>query len=516
LKVDFIINSHPEVLRIAVLEDRRLMELIVEKADERRIVGNIYLGRVNAVLPGMQAAFVDIGLERSAFLHVSDVRTGVSDSRKFAQSLVDGKPLPAADTSASIEELLQKGQTIMVQVTKEPIGTKGARVSTRISIAGRYVVSMPGDSVAGVSRKIADRRQRGRIRGILRDIMIDGYGVIARTAAMGKDKEALEGDLRRIVGTWKEVGGRALRAKAPELLHQERDAVTMTLRDLLTPDVSSIVTDDREIKRRARDYLKRIAPDLAGKVKLYRGKTPIFDHYGIEEEIGRIVAREVPLKSGGSLVIDHTEALVAIDVNTKRYVGKKNQDKTILKVNLEAAREVARQLRLRDMGGIIVIDFIDMEIADHKEKVLNTLRSELGRDRSPTKTCQVSPLGLVEMTRKRVRPSLMQSLSEPCSHCGGSGRVLSPISAATMLERFLERASLKKKHRNLVISIHPDMASYLLEDGGHRLQHMVSSSGINLEIHEDDRLRVDQFRAFSLDTHEEVTDLYLSWNKGSQ
>jgi ribonuclease G len=248
-------------------------------------------------------------------------------------------------------------------------------------------------------------------------------------------------------------------------------------------------------------------------VRQYRGKTPIFDHYGIEEEIGRIVAREVPLKSGGSLVIDHTEALVAIDVNTKRYVGKKNQDKTILKVNMEAAREVARQLRLRDMGGIIVIDFIDMEIADHKEKVLNTLRSELGRDRSPTKTCQVSPLGLVEMTRKRVRPSLMQSLSEPCSHCGGSGRVLSPISAATMLERFLERASLKKKHRNLVISIHPDMAAYLLEDGGRRLQHMVESSGINLEIHEDGRLRVDQFRAFSLDTHEEVTDLYLSWKK---
>jgi ribonuclease G len=515
LKTDFIIDAHPEVTRIAVLEDGRLMELIIQRANETRLVGNINLGRVNAVLPGMQAAFVDIGLERSAFLHVSDVRTGVIKAKEFAKSLVDGSPLPSSDTDSSIEDLLRNGQEVLVQVTKEPIGTKGARVSCRISIAGRYVVSMPGDSVAGVSRKIADRKERIRIRNILRDLHKDGFGVIARTAATGQSPDSLKNDFRRIVETWKEIGQTTLRSKAPALIHKERDVVTTALRDLATPDVHTIVTNSKEVRNRATKYLKKMAPKLVGKVKLYKGKTPIFDHYDLEGEIAQIMAREVPLKSGGSVVIEHTEALVAIDVNTKRYVGKRDQDSTIFKTNMEAAKEVARQLRLRDMGGIIVIDFIDMENQHHKEKVLNTLRSELGRDRSPTKTCQVSPLGLVEMTRKRVRPSLVQSMSEPCSSCGGSGRVLSPASAATMLERFLERASIKKKHKNLVVTLHPKLASYLLGDGSRRVGYLANMDRMKVELREDPKLRVDEFRAYSLDTHEDVTDLYSSWNRSS-
>lgn len=509
MKVDFIINSHPEVMRIAILEDDKLMELIVEGGNEQRQVGNIYLGKVNAVLPGMQAAFVDIGLERSAFLHVSDIRTGVTDNEKFTRSLAAGSPLTTKEVTNSIEKVIQKGQDILVQVTKEPIGTKGARVSTRISIAGRYIVSMPGESITGISRKISDRRERGRLRKILSVIKTPGYGIIARTAGISHDEKAFQMDMNRIIGRWREVGHSALKSKAPALLHQEQDVVTMAMRDLVTVDTNSIVTDSKQVARNAKKYLKTFSGGgMTGKVKYYRGKTPIFDYYNIEQEISGIMAREVPLKSGGSLVIEHTEALVAIDVNTKRYVGKKRQEDTILKTNMEASREVARQLRLRDLGGIIVIDFIDMDDVDHREKVLNSLRSELGRDRSPTKTCQVSSFGLVEMTRKRVRPSIFQSLSEPCSCCGGSGRVLSLVSTATMLERFIERAAMKKTHRNLVISVHPELADYLHEEDGKRMDHIASISHLSIEIREDDQLRVDEFRVYSIDVHEEITELY--------
>jgi len=508
LKTDFVINSHPEVTRIAILEDGKLMELIVEWASDLHQVGNIYLAKVNAVLPGMQAAFVDIGLERSAFLHVTDVRTGVTSTSEFAQSLINGIPLKSVEVGEPIEKVLKKGQNILVQVTKEPIGTKGARVSTRISIAGRYIVSMPGESVTGISRKIADRGERSRLRKILSVVKTAGFGIIARTAGISYDEKAFQADMNRIVDCWKEVGRSVQKSKAPALLHQEHDVVTMAMRDLVTPDTSSIVTDSKEVAREARKYLKSIAPGMINKVKYYRGKTPIFDNYRIEREISGIMAREVPLKSGGSLVIEHTEALVAVDVNTRRYVGKRRQEDTILKTNLEAAVEVARQLRLRDLGGIIVIDFIDMDRSDHKEKVLASLRGELSRDRSPTKTCQVSPMGLVEMTRKRVRPSVFQSLSEPCTCCGGSGRVLSTVSTATRMERFLDRAAMKKKHRNLVVSVHPRLASYLHEESGRRLDHIASISDLTVELREDNSLRADEFRVYSIDTHEEITELY--------
>ena len=508
MKVDFIINAHPEVTRIGILEDNRLMEIIVEGSNEKRQVGNIYLGKVNAVLPGMQAAFVDIGLERSAFLHVSDIRTSAMDTAKFARSLASGSPMGTREAHDSIEKVLKKGQNILVQVTKEPIGTKGARVTTRVSIAGRYIVSMPGESVTGISRKISDRSERGRLRKILSSVKIPGFGIIARTAGISRDEKAFSKDMETIVDRWKEIGQSVLKKKAPALLHQEQDIVTIAMRDLVTDDTNSIVTDSRQVARDARKYLKTFASNMTGKVKLYRGKTPIFDHFGIEQEIAGIMAREVPLKSGGSLVIEHTEALVAIDVNTKKYVGRKKQENTILKTNLEAAREVARQLRLRDLGGIIVIDFIDMDIADHKDKVLSALRTELGRDRSPTKTCQVSSMGLVEMTRKRVRPSVFQALSEPCTCCGGSGRVMSVISTATRLERFIERASLDKKNRNLVVSIHPVIAEFLYEEEGRRMDHISSVSQLSIEFREDPKLRVDEFRVYSLDLHEEITSLY--------
>jgi len=514
MKVDFIVNQHPEVTRIAVMEDNKLMELIVEMADDKHIVGNIYLGKINAVLPGMQAAFVDIGLERSAFLHVSDIREKMVDEKNFSRALMAGKPPRSDETRKSIEKVLEKGQRILVQVTKEPIGTKGARVSTRISIAGRYIVSMPGDTVAGVSRKISDRKERSRLRDITQNVRADGFGIIARTAGIGKDEESFKIDFEGIVRKWKEIGSLSLKSKPPFLLHQEHGLITMTVRDLVSPDVNLIVCDSKIVARQIRKYLKAFDPDVAKKVKYYRGKTPIFDQYGIEKEISGLVRREVSLKSGGSIVIDHTEALVAIDVNTKRFVGRKRQEDTIFKTNMEAASEVARQLRLRDLGGIIVIDFIDMDNLAHRDKVVSCLRGELGRDRSPTKTCQVSPMGLVEMTRKRVRPSLIQSMSGACEHCAGTGRVRTPVSVLTDLERFLERAANSKNNQNLVISINPVVADFLMEDDGRRLQYLTNRSDkLSVHIRESEKLLQAEFKVFSLDSHTEITDLFLTGSK---
>lgn len=513
MKVEFIINSHPEVTRIAILEDDRVMELIVEGIGEGRQVGNIYLGRVNAVLPGMQAAFIDIGLERSAFLHVSDVRTYITDTTKYARSLVECKPIRTEDVKQPIENVLKKGQSVLVQVTKDPISTKGARVTTRVSIAGRYIVSMPGETITGISKKISDRDERTRLRKVLSGVKTSGFGIIARTAGVGQDSKAFQADMNKIVERWKEIGQHILKSKAPVLLHKEHDIVTATMRDLVTSNTHSIVTDSKTVARDMRKYLKAIEPEIAKKIKYFRGKTPIFDHYKIENEISGLMAREVLLKSGGSIIIEHTEALVAIDVNTKRYTGKKKQEKTILKTNLEAAIEVARQLRFRDMGGIIVIDFIDMYNAADKEKVLNCLRSELGKDRSPTKTCQVSALGLVEMTRKRVRPSLVQTISDPCPCCSGTGRVLSLVSVATKLQRALERASLKKKHKNLIVTVHPLLAEYLRDADSGRMEHMASIPQLNVHMREAGNLKVDEFELYSLDAHIDVTEIYNSSGK---
>ncbi len=513
MKVEFVINSHPEVTRIAILEDGRVMELIVEGIGEDRQVGNIYLGRINAVLPGMQAAFVDIGLERSAFLHVSDVRTYITETEKYARSLVNCKPIRTDDVREPIEKVLQKGQSILVQVTKDPISTKGARVTTRVSIAGRYIVSMPGETITGISKKISGRDERTRLRKILSGVKTSGFGIIARTAGTAQDSKAFQADMDKIVERWKEIGQLILKSKAPALLHKEHDIVTATMRDLVASDTHAIVTDSKTVANDMRKYLKAIAPEIAKKVKFFRGKTPIFDYYRIEKEISGLMAREVQLKSGGSIVIEHTEALVAIDVNTKRYTGKKKQADTILKTNLEAAIEVARQLRFRDMGGIIVIDFIDMYNAADKEKVLNSLRSELGKDRSPTKTCQVSTLGLVEMTRKRVRPSLVQTISDPCPCCSGTGRVLSLVSVATKLQMALERASLKKKHKNLIVSVHPLLAEYLRDADSGRMEHIASIPQLNVQMREESTLRVDEYELYSLDTHEDVTGIYNNSGK---
>src|SRR6267378_6010334 len=382
MRREIVINAGNHETRIAILEEKDLVEVMVERPESQRRVGDIYKGRVNAVLPGMQAAFVDLGLEKTAFLHASDLHPSEDDvDELFDDEEEDGKedgekggggrggrwrrdePVPR------IEDALQKGQEILVQITKEPIGTKGPRVTTQVSLPGRYLVLMPGHDHIGVSRKIEDRAERTRLKTLIKEIRPKGSGLIVRTVGSERGKKEFQSDIKYLEQLWTKIEKQSQRAKAPSILHREMELTTGLIRDIFTEDVSQLVIDSKEEYREILDYLKNYVPELSSRIKLYRGAEPIFDHFGIEAELEKAMERKVWMKRGGYITIDQTEALVAIDVNTGRFTGKKNQEDTILKTNLEAAEEIARQLRLRDLGGIIVLDFIDMEIEANKKAV---------------------------------------------------------------------------------------------------------------------------------------------------
>src|SRR4029079_2405333 len=381
-----VINADPHETRIAILEDNELVELLVERGDKRRHVGDIYKGRVNAVLPGMQAAFVEIGLPKTAFLHASDLSEN-ADLDEFEGDDEDNhrgggrrsrRPVP------KIEDHLKKGQEIVVQVTKESIGTKGPRVTQQVSLPGRFTVFMPGVDHSGVSRRIEDRSERSRLKQLVAEHRPKGAGLIVRTAGDGKGEKEFANDVKYLIRLWEKIEKKTHTSRAPSLIHRELELTTGLIRDLFTEDVDELIIDSKDDHRDILNYLRSISPDRRDRVKLYKGKQPIFDAFDIETQIEKAFERKVWLKKGGYLVIDQSEALGAVDVNTGRFTGKKNQEDTIFKTNLEAAKEAARQLRLRDMGGIIVIDFIDMEIEANKKAVLDELRSNLKRDRSRT------------------------------------------------------------------------------------------------------------------------------------
>ncbi len=524
MQKSIVINAEPKETRVAILEDRELVELLVERPDERRIVGDIYKGKINAVLPGMQAAFVEIGLAKTAFLHASDLFNSMSDDIDLDddEAKADGtngeggsryrpqRRRPRRDQVPRIEDHLQKGQEVVVQVTKEPISTKGPRVSQQVSLPGRYLVFMPGADHVGVSRKIPSRDERVRLKRILREIKPEGGGVIARTAGEGRSKKEFREDLNYLLKMWKKTERRAVSAPAPALVHREMSLATGLIRDLLTEDVDEVIVDSPEVHREIRLYLESVSPNLVNRVRPYKGKLPIFDAFRIESEIEKLFERKVWLKHGGYIVIDQAEALVAIDVNTGRFVGKRNQEDTISKTNLEAAREISRQLRLRDIGGIIVLDFIDMESDANKKAVLEELRRNLKRDRSRTKTFAVSELGLVEMTRQRERPSLLAYYSEDCTTCGGIGKILSLESVMVKLERLLRRVSAAGKEKEVVIRVAPDVAVYILEHNGRRLAEVERRYKLSIDLKDDPQVRREEVRLFSARTKQEITDQYAT------
>jgi ribonuclease G len=512
MRREIIINTSPSETRIAILEEKELVEVMVERPEAVRRVGDIYKGRVNAVLPGMQAAFVDLGLDKSAFLHASDLQpdTELDDLFEEEDEGEDRKRGGGGrgrrdEAVPRIEEVLKKGQEILVQITKEPIGTKGPRVTTQVSLPGRYLVYMPGHEHVGVSRKIEDRAERSRLKTLLKELRPHDAGVIVRTVGAEQGKKEFQSDIKYLEQLWDKIEKQGQRSKAPALLHQEMEFTTGLIRDIFTEDVTQLTIDSKEEYQQILKYLSTYAVQLKSRVKLYRGEAPIFDHFGIEGEIEKAMDRKVWLRKGGYITIDQTEALVAIDVNTGRFTGKKSQEETILKTNMEAAEEIARQLRLRDLGGIIVLDFIDMEDEGNRKAVVDTLRNRLKRDRSRTKAFAVSDLGLVEMTRQRQRPSLANYFTENCAACEGSGRVLSLSSAMLKIERMLRRVGQRAKERQLLLRVHPDVAVHLVEQNADRLERLEKQYRFRVEIRDDPSLRRDEIRLFRGKTFEEIT-----------
>jgi ribonuclease G len=567
LKREILINGSQRETRVAILEDDRLVELLVDRPDHRRTVGDIYLGRVEAVLPGIQAAFVDIGLEKSAFLHASDLlepdedEDPVEDAETEEEVEADppsaevseaapaeeaqgerkggwrgrdrrrrGRPIGGAAATErapntgearqreisprravpNIQDILKKGQTLPVQVTKEPISTKGCRVTAQISLPGRFLVYMPYASKVGVSRKIESREQRSKLREMVTKILPkDSGGVIVRTVAEGVTEEHFQREIDSLLALWRKINRKkTFVRRAPALLQRETSLTRGIIRDLFSAKVDALHVDSRELYNEIEQYLSQIDPELIGRVHMYTEATPLFDKFDIESEIRELFKARVELPTGGSLIIQPTEALVSIDVNTGRYTGKKDPEKTILRTNLEAAREIARQIRLRDIGGIIVCDFIDMETRSNRDKVLQELRTHLGRDRARTKALAVSELGLVEMTRQRVRPSLWHSMTTDCPTCAASGRVFTPEVVARRLERALKRAGHEHRERQLTVRLHPEVALYLLEEEPKLLQTLSKLTALDLELRDDPMMRLDEFRLMSRPAGRDVTELY--------
>lgn len=501
---EIVINADPSETRVAVLEDATLVEFLVERQEERRRVGDIYKGRVSKVLPGMDAAFIDIGLEKAAFIHASDLMSSALALEGFDLDDEGAEPV-RRKADQPIQEMLEKGQEILVQLVKEPIGTKGAKVSGRLSLPGRFLVLMPGMTRIGVSRKIANAEERARLKKVLKELKPRNAGLICRTAAEGLPKKDLAQDVRYLAGLWEELEKEVREQPAPAVIHRDMGMATGLMRDIFTEQVGRVTADSKDVYKEILRYLQVIAPELKSRVKLYTGEGPIFDEYGIESEIEKSFEHKVWLRKGGYIVIQATEAMVTVDVNTGRFTGKRSQEDTILKTNLEAAKEVARQLRLRDLGGIIVIDFIDMETEQNRRALVDAFRGALRTDRARTKVYPPSELGLVEMTRQRVRQSLHSYFSEECPACHGVGRILSLPSAAMKLERSLRRVGAHSKEKDIQIQVHPDLAVYLLDRRGHRLEWLERQHGFRLDLREDPRLRRDEARIYFRRLKKDVT-----------
>lgn len=546
---EMIISTNGHETRVAILEDDLLAEVFVERERNRGVVGNVYKGRVSKVLPGMQSAFVDLGLERDGFLYVADV---VNTMEEFERLSGDDEDEPAAAPSAAveaigsgaaevaasapgpaapaqnggggrgrgrggrdrgdaqkgldakIEDLVKEGQDIIVQVAKEPLGTKGARLTSHVTMPGRFLVFMPTVDHVGVSRKISTREERNRLRGIVKEFREQhhfGGGVIIRTAAEGKPKEDIVSDLQYFHRVWTEMRQKSESSRAPAVVFREASLVAKLLRDLLTDDYVAIRIDDAREYQRIVELLDRFMPGMSARVKLHDKPYPIFEEYGVQAELDKALKSKVWLKSGGSIVINQTEALVAIDVNTGRYVGKKTTGRledTIIKTNLEAAKEIVRQMRLRDLGGIIVLDFIDMEEKKNRQKVFQVVEQELRRDRSPSKALQVSDFGLVIVTRKRVKQSLERTLTEPCPYCSGTGTIKSSSTVCYEILTEVKKVGPDLDGLGVLLRVNPDIARALKDEERGVLRDLKQMLGKDVIVKADVHLHHEQFDVMSI------------------
>lgn len=509
MSAEILINVKPHETRVAYVEAGILTDLKIERKTSPTLVGSIHRGHVIRVLPGMQAAFVDIGLDKAAFLYVGDIREDVdSDAYPFAEmdrddvlgsdnNESDMMPHTSHQNKTPIQDLIKEGQYILVQVAKDPLGTKGARLTTHVSLPGRFVVYLPTVRHLGVSRRIENEEERERLRHIVQKINPQG-GVIVRTAGEGASEESLRADIEYLDRLSKEVFKNYEKKKTPGMIHQEPEVELRALRDLMSENVSSVWVDDVEIHKKVSKFVSQLMPKYKQNIVYYEEKKPLFDLYEIDIEISRSMERKIWLKSGGYIVIDEAEALVVIDVNTGKFVGKKDLEDTILKTNLEAVREIAHQLRIRNCGGIIIIDFIDMEKESHREKVLDALAEELQRDRARTNIVSMSQLGLVEMTRKRIRPSLIKTLCEPCSYCEGKGYIKRKSTIANEIFRELERDAgiLENKKTNIVVHCHAEVVDWIYEMEGETLEHIEKKLGRSMAFKIEPNYHVEQYEIF--------------------
>ncbi len=488
---ELLVNVTPRETRVAVVENGMLQELHIERGSQRGVVGNIYKGKVQRVMPGMQAAFVDIGLERAAFLHANDI------FRSAPLAAVEGEDAPVTppQVQISITELLRDGAEIVVQVVKDPIGSKGARLTTQISIPSRYMVLLPRSKVLGISARIEDEDERARLKSLMTQLATPGStsGYIVRTNAEGQPAEALAEDIAYLGRAWKLVEENAATAKVGSCVYEDLSLPLRAVRDLIRRDVEKVKVDSRETCERLREFAAQYMPELAEKIEHYAGARPIFDLYGVEDEIQRALEKEVPLKSGGYLVIDQTEAMTTVDVNTGSFLGQRNLEETVYRTNLEAAQAVARQLRLRNLGGIIIIDFIDMVDAEHRRQVLRTLEKSLAKDHAKTTVYDFSPLGLVEMTRKRTVESLQRQLSEPCHECSGRGTVKTAETVTYEIFREIVRAVRQFDAARLLVIASPKVVGRITDEESNAVAELEEFLGKSIRFQADAQYLQEQF-----------------------
>lgn len=548
MRKEIIINATANEIRIAITEDKRLAELYVETPDKERMVGDIYLGKVAKVMHGIRAAFIDIGHKQDAFLHFSDIGssfkdyasligdedsevdvdegpddeddtavqsppTGSSDVMVQAvKPAVEPPPQRHARTNGKDDTIpdLKRGQDIIIQVTKEPVGKKGVRVTSEVSLPGRFLVLLPFDGKIGISKKVTNFKEKRRLRRIVRSMLPQGFGVIVRTVALDKDEAALKQDLEALIETWRQVEKSLKTERPPALLYKDMATTSSVIRDLFTDSVERVVVDSKKLYKEIRAYVSQVSPQLVDKIELYKEREPVFDVFGMEKEIATCLSRKVWLKSGGYIIIEQTEAMVVIDVNSGRYAAKREQELNSLRTNIEASREVCRQLRLRDLGGIIVVDFIDLEDERNKKKVYDELRKEFRKDRAKVTVLPMTEIGIVQITRQRIRQNILQSMSEPCPVCGGGGLVPSKSSIANQIERWIRRFKSEVREYRLALTVHPTIADYLRDGTISRLTKMKFRYLVAVKLQVDSRLPMGEFHFYSRKQDKEITGQFHS------
>jgi len=520
MKNQIIIHSSGNQTRVALLENRELAQLFIESEENQRTVGDIYLARVHKVMSGIRAAFIDVGMEKDAFLHFSDAGDHLGDyikmmngsksiSKEANKDLQKFDKLSNYDKQTLAGKLLQNNQRVLVQIVKEPIGSKGPRVSTDITIAGRFLVLIPMGNYIAISKKINSGRERRRLKKIAGDMLPDGFGVIIRTVAQGQDKESLEDDMRTVLKKWERILNKLENAKPPTLLYKDLDITESLIRDLFAKQYDRVLIDDYQLYKSIKSYVSQIAPKMLPSVELYKGKDHIFDHVNIAHDVNSIFSPRVRMPSGGYLIFEQTEAMYVVDVNSGPYAAKEKQEDNSLKTNLEAAREIAKQLRLRDIGGIIVVDFIDLRDDKNRKKIYDELKKEFKKDRAKTNVIGMSDFGLIQITRQRIRPSVVNSVSKVCPTCGGSGSVVSQDTIVTDIESWISKFKYSTEYRAVDIYINPYLRSYLTRGLFSLRFKWMMKYKLRISFVPDETISMNEFKATLSGSDLEITDVVL-------